>query len=179
MEWCLDKWGTARQFILLSLPRLLHPHYPVSPVELLGTGTRCRCRRTSLVTVVRSFNPATESRDILSNHLGIMPCTLESLPNELLDMIVSHLQLQPPSFLKLCSIPDRQLTKSEDKPLKNLSQCSRRFNCVVRPWLFICTCVDLDDLSAFLWFLWTARLTRRVRTVVVTTDNPWRDDHSC
>lgn len=111
-----------------------------------------------------------------------MPCTLESLPNELLDMVASYLHTHPPSLTKTHLTPDRQLIKSEDKPLKNLSQCSRRFNSVVQPWLFLCACLDLDKeaaLPAFLGFLWTARLTRRVYTIVVMTDSPWGDRDWC
>ncbi|KAJ5643843.1 uncharacterized protein N7484_006350 [Penicillium longicatenatum] len=100
-----------------------------------------------------------------------MSCTLELLPNELLDQIIFYLNTEPPSLGRLHQAPDRQITQSERKPLKHLAQCSSHLLALVRPRLFAHARLDLKDESAFRAFMFASDLGRYVSSLVAVTEN--------
>ncbi|KAJ6093203.1 hypothetical protein N7486_008492 [Penicillium sp. IBT 16267x] len=104
-----------------------------------------------------------------------MPCSLELLPNELLDQIIFHLNTEPPSLGRLHQAPDRQITQSQNKQLKHLAQCSSHLLDLVRPRLFAHACLDLKDESAFQAFMVASDLGRYVTSLVAITENTFRD----
>ncbi|KAF2190232.1 hypothetical protein K469DRAFT_682357 [Zopfia rhizophila CBS 207.26] len=69
---------------------------------------------------------------------------MESLPNELLIQITSHLDRKPPSITKFAHEPSSQLTCSDATPFKSLSQVSWRWRKVVLPSLFRYSRIELD-----------------------------------
>jgi hypothetical protein len=69
---------------------------------------------------------------------------MQSLPNELLAQIASHLADQPPSVTKFHHEPSTQLTYSNSTSLKALSQVSWKWRKVVLPILFQYARIALD-----------------------------------
>lgn len=61
---------------------------------------------------------------------------MDSLPNELLAQIATHLDTPPPSVTKFSYEPSLDLTYAEQTPLKSLSQVSWRLRRVTVPILF-------------------------------------------
>lgn len=70
---------------------------------------------------------------------------MESLPNELLIHIASHLDGPPPSITKFAHEPSMKLTRSIEAPLKSLSQVSWRWRKIVLPILFRYARIELDN----------------------------------
>ncbi|CBX96677.1 hypothetical protein LEMA_P109420.1 [Plenodomus lingam JN3] len=70
--------------------------------------------------------------------------TMDSLPNEILIQVASHLDINPPSISKFRHEPTPQLTISDAIPLKCLSQVSRRWRKIVLPILFRYCRIGLD-----------------------------------
>lgn len=98
-----------------------------------------------------------------------MPCSpLESLPNELLDQIISSLATSPPSPSRLNQPPTYRVTKdATTRDLKNLSLVSSSLLALVRPRLFVHACFDLRDEDDFFAFVAQAHLAQNVSSVVV------------
>ncbi|KAH7377862.1 hypothetical protein BKA66DRAFT_467376 [Pyrenochaeta sp. MPI-SDFR-AT-0127] len=69
---------------------------------------------------------------------------MNSLPNELLIQIASHLDTEPPSITKFAYEPTSELTCSNFTPLKFLSCASWRWRKIVLPILFRYTRISLD-----------------------------------
>ncbi|KAF7588163.1 hypothetical protein BBP40_006100 [Aspergillus hancockii] len=92
---------------------------------------------------------------------------LESLPNELLDEIVSNLSTAPPSSIKLHNPPSGNIAKSGTRDLKSLSRTSSRLLEVTRPRLFSHICFDLRDVDELLSFVSAQDLARYVTSAVV------------
>ncbi|KAJ5668745.1 hypothetical protein N7462_009815 [Penicillium macrosclerotiorum] len=96
-----------------------------------------------------------------------MASSLESLPNELLDQIISHLATDPPSWIRCRQEPDASITKSVNKSLKHLSVVSRGFTNLIRPWLFAHACLDFADEPAFSTFMVKSGLCQNVKSLVI------------
>jgi hypothetical protein len=69
---------------------------------------------------------------------------MDSLPNELLMQIASHLDTEPPSVVKISHEPSSDLTHSDATPLKDLSRVSWRLRKVVLSILFRYVRIPLD-----------------------------------
>ncbi|KAK1141661.1 hypothetical protein N8T08_008925 [Aspergillus melleus] len=93
--------------------------------------------------------------------------SFESLPNELLDEIISYLATSPPSAARLHQSPSARISRSDDRSLKNLARASSQILEVVRPRLFAHVCFDLEDVTEFLSFISTSDLGRYVTSIVV------------
>ena len=61
---------------------------------------------------------------------------LEILPNEILSLVLSQLDIRPPSLRNLRREPSTLITCSHVLPLKSLSLTCHRLRSVVLPWLF-------------------------------------------
>lgn len=92
--------------------------------------------------------------------------TLELLPNELLDQIISQLSTEPPSLGQLHHSPNLRLTDSPAKALKNLTLCSSRLLQLVRPWLFSHARLCLHDERDFHSFMINSNLGQHVTSLV-------------
>ncbi|KAI9045485.1 F-box domain protein [Aspergillus affinis] len=93
--------------------------------------------------------------------------SFELLPNELLDEIISCLATSPPSAARLHQPPSARISRSDDRPLKNLARASSQILEVVRPRLFAHACFDLENVPEFLSFISTSNLGRYVTSIVV------------
>lgn len=69
---------------------------------------------------------------------------MNSLPNELLIQIASHLELEPPSVIKFSNEPSLDLTSSSEAPLKALSLVSWHLRKIVLPILFSYSRINLE-----------------------------------
>ncbi|KAJ5467735.1 hypothetical protein N7475_005487 [Penicillium sp. IBT 31633x] len=99
--------------------------------------------------------------------------SLELLPNELLDQIISYLSTEPPSLGRLNQVPSLQLTQSSTQDLKHLVLCSRRLLQLVRPILFTHACLDLYDEPDFQSFMIKSNLCQYVVSLVaIDKDSP-------
>ncbi|KAK2745347.1 hypothetical protein FQN55_006252 [Onygenales sp. PD_40] len=95
--------------------------------------------------------------------------SIERLPNELLDQILSFLASDPaPSSQKLREIPSHSITSSPTTDLKNIARTSSRFLGLSQPRLFAHTRHELRDQDRFLDFLSENGLARHVQSVVVS-----------
>ncbi|KAL4785643.1 hypothetical protein BJX76DRAFT_346837 [Aspergillus varians] len=92
---------------------------------------------------------------------------IESLPNELLDEIISLLSSAPPSSSRLHQPPSAHITKSRNRDLKNLSLTCSRLLDLVRPHLFSHGFFELNDANDYLSFISGSELGRYVTSVVV------------
>jgi hypothetical protein len=107
-----------------------------------------------------------------------MSSALERLPNELLDQIISYLDIEPPSRTGIYQEPDQNITSSQNKCLKHLSQSCARLANLVRPILFAHARMVLPDEPAqFCWFTHKWDLARDIKsmTILVTDENIPRD----
>ncbi|KAI9928978.1 hypothetical protein ASPWEDRAFT_37097 [Aspergillus wentii DTO 134E9] len=93
--------------------------------------------------------------------------TLELLPNELLDHIISYLSSNHPSSGQLHQPPSFRIVKSHTRYLKNLSRVSSRLLELVRPQLFSHACFNVEDENKFLSFITQLDLARYVTSLVV------------
>lgn len=91
---------------------------------------------------------------------------LESLPNELLDQIISSLATSPPSVTRLSQPPTYRITRGVTRDLKHLSLVSSGLCALVRPHLFVHACFDLKDQDQFFAFIAQADLAQNVSSVV-------------
>ncbi|EEQ90933.1 hypothetical protein RJZ56_007731 [Blastomyces dermatitidis] len=95
--------------------------------------------------------------------------SIETLPNELLNHVLSYLSSgPPPSAGKLRQIPAHNITSSTTIDLKNVSRTSSRFRALARPFLFTHTHHELRDQERFLDFLRRHELAPHVRSVLVS-----------
>lgn len=69
---------------------------------------------------------------------------METLPNEILIQITTHLDSPAPSVVKFAHEPSTTLTESKVTPLKNLSRVSWRWRKIVLPILFRYSRIPLD-----------------------------------
>jgi hypothetical protein len=69
---------------------------------------------------------------------------MDTLPNELLLQIASHLDTAPPSITKFSHEPSSDLAFSDQTPLKNLSRVSWRLRKIALPVLFHYARIPLD-----------------------------------
>jgi hypothetical protein len=98
-----------------------------------------------------------------------MSSPLERLPNELLDQIVSYLDIVPPSQARLHQEPNQDITISQNKSLKHLRQSCSRLATLVRPCLFAHACLVLrDEPAQFCMFVLKWGLDRYIKSIVVT-----------
>ncbi|OJJ51681.1 hypothetical protein ASPZODRAFT_448168 [Penicilliopsis zonata CBS 506.65] len=97
---------------------------------------------------------------------------LESLPNELLDQILSYLVTEPPSSTRFHATPSAQVVRSETRDLKNFSLVSSRLLATVRPYLFTHVCFDLGYEASVASFIEQWGLARYVVSLVVTVSAP-------
>lgn len=95
--------------------------------------------------------------------------SLHALPNELLIQIASHLDIEAPSIRKFAHEPSTELTVSESKPLKNLSQVSWRWRKIVVPVLFKYVQLPLDRNPQ--WVPLDARLIESMQGQLSTLSN--------
>ncbi|PYI10427.1 hypothetical protein BO78DRAFT_394178 [Aspergillus sclerotiicarbonarius CBS 121057] len=91
---------------------------------------------------------------------------LDTLPNELLDQIISNLSSSPPSLAEVHKPPCMRLTTSRTRDLKNLSRTSFRLLELVRPQLFAHACFNIKDVADFLSFISRLSLGRYVMSIV-------------
>ncbi|OJI85302.1 hypothetical protein ASPTUDRAFT_54948 [Aspergillus tubingensis CBS 134.48] len=91
---------------------------------------------------------------------------LESLPNELLDQIISELSASPPSQSRVHKPPCMRITTSRTRDLKNLARTSSRLLELVRPHLFAHACFDIKDVADFVSFITSLDLGRYVISIV-------------
>jgi hypothetical protein len=95
--------------------------------------------------------------------------SLNALPNELLIQIASHLDVDAPSVAKFAHEPSTELTESDYKALKNLSQVCWRWRKVVVPLLFSAIRVPLDRNPQ--WVPLDARLIESMQSQLSTLSN--------
>lgn len=114
--------------------------------------------------------------------------SLETLPNELLDEIISYIATSPPSVARLHQPPSVRISRSDDRSLKNFARSSSRILGVVRPRLFAHAYFGLDDVTEFLSFVSALNIERYVTSIVIqcsqSTDRTadsfwWRQVLSC
>ncbi|GAT23524.1 F-box domain protein [Aspergillus luchuensis] len=91
---------------------------------------------------------------------------LESLPNELLDQIISEVSASPPSQSRVHKPPCMRITTSRTRDLKNLARTSSRLLELVRPHLFAHACFDIKDVADFVSFITRLDLGRYVISIV-------------
>ncbi|RMJ23683.1 F-box domain protein [Aspergillus sp. HF37] len=94
--------------------------------------------------------------------------SVERLPDELLDHILSYLPSDPPSPAGLYRSPRLNIASSDSKDLKNASLVSRRLRELVLPSLFSHACLGLESEDEFLSFISRSGLARYVKSIVVT-----------
>jgi hypothetical protein len=94
---------------------------------------------------------------------------MQSLPNELLAQIASHLDHESPSITKFIHEPSGQLTQSDCTPLKNLSLVSWRWRKIVLPILFRYSRISLDDEPQ--WVPMDARLVDSMQEQLTKLSN--------
>lgn len=100
---------------------------------------------------------------------------LTTLPNELLDHILSHLSTDPPpSSRNFRELPSHSLTASSDAPLKNISRVDKRCRALSLPRVFAHSRYELRYQTQFLDFLRQNDLGRHVKTVVVSVRTVYR-----
>ncbi|RAL01745.1 uncharacterized protein BO80DRAFT_454747 [Aspergillus ibericus CBS 121593] len=92
--------------------------------------------------------------------------SLNTLPAELLDQIISDLSSLPPSLAKVHRTPCTRLTASRSRDLKSLSRTSWRLLELVRPQLFAHACFNIKDVAGFLSFISRLNLGRYVMSIV-------------
>lgn len=99
---------------------------------------------------------------------AVAAAPLESLPNELLDQIISCLAISPPSPSRLNEPPTHRITKdATTRDLKSLALVSSRLLALVRPRLFVHACFDLKEADGFFAFVAQAGLAQNVSSLVV------------
>jgi hypothetical protein len=91
---------------------------------------------------------------------------MESLPNELLIQIATHLDLSPPSTKKFAHEPSSHLTSVAEISLKPLSQVSWRWRKIVLPILFHYSRIPLDNHPQ--WVPIDARLIEDMQGHLIT-----------
>lgn len=97
-----------------------------------------------------------------------MSSALERLPNELLDQIISYLDIEPPSRAGIYQEPDQNITTSKNKCLKHLSQSCARLANFVRPILFVHARVVLpDEPWRFSSFVQKWELARGIKSITL------------
>lgn len=95
--------------------------------------------------------------------------TVFSLPNELLDHVLSFLSPDsPPSLHKLREIPDHSISTSPARHLKAASRTASRLHMLSRPYLFAHSRFELRDQDRFLAFLQQHDLRHHVRSLVIS-----------
>ncbi|KAL4884622.1 hypothetical protein BJY04DRAFT_181623 [Aspergillus karnatakaensis] len=99
--------------------------------------------------------------------------SIELLPNELLDEIISFLSSTPPSLTRLHQPPVESITKSRTRDLKNLSLTCSHLRNLVRSRLFAHGRCELDLANEYLSFVSESDLSRCVTSVVVTLNHPF------
>ncbi|RAK84633.1 F-box domain protein [Aspergillus costaricaensis CBS 115574] len=98
--------------------------------------------------------------------MSLSQSPLESLPNELLDQIISELSASPPSQSRVHKPPCMRITTSRTRDLKNLARTSSRLRELVRPHLFAHACFDIKDVADFVSFITSLDLDRYVISIV-------------
>ncbi|KAJ5390288.1 uncharacterized protein N7496_001356 [Penicillium cataractarum] len=94
--------------------------------------------------------------------------SLERLPTELLDLIISYLDIEPPSYTQLHPEPDPNITVVEHTSLKHLYQSCSCLATLVRPYLFAHARVVLDyEPSEFYSFVREWNLARYIKSITV------------
>lgn len=115
-------------------------------------------------------------KSLANRHVSlVMSSALERLPNELLDLIVSYLAIEPPSQAQAHRPPTRYCTRSQTRNLKHLAQSSSQILHLVRPRLFTHACLELEDELDFISFIIQSGLGRYVTSLVATTVNASAD----
>ncbi|KAH7384051.1 hypothetical protein DE146DRAFT_636199 [Phaeosphaeria sp. MPI-PUGE-AT-0046c] len=94
---------------------------------------------------------------------------MESLPNELLIQIATHLDSEAPSSTKFAHEPSPHLTESDTSPLKLLSLVSWRWRKIVLPILFCHSRIALDTEPQ--WVPVDARLVDSMQTQLSNLSN--------
>ncbi|KAL4866148.1 hypothetical protein BDV12DRAFT_187659 [Aspergillus spectabilis] len=96
---------------------------------------------------------------------------IESLPNELLDEIISFLTSTPPSLARLHQPPADSIANSRNRDLKSLSLTCSRLLSLVRPQLFAHGCFELEHGNKYLSFISEMELGRYITSVVVKAND--------
>ncbi|WEW59143.1 hypothetical protein PRK78_004612 [Emydomyces testavorans] len=97
------------------------------------------------------------------------PPTLFSLPNELLDHVLSFLSPNvAPSLHNLRELPDHNISASPIRNLKAASRTSSRLRVLSLPYLFSHARYELRDQDRFLSFLRMHSLNLHVRSLVIS-----------
>ncbi|EEP75326.1 predicted protein [Uncinocarpus reesii 1704] len=97
------------------------------------------------------------------------PTALFSLPNELLDHILSFLSPNTsPSRHNLREIPDHNISASPTSDLKAVARTASRLRALSRPFLFAYSRYELRDQDRFLLFLQRYSLSHHVRSLVIS-----------
>ena len=114
---------------------------------------------------------------------------LDDLPPELLQMILSYLDVQPASTTKLYEEPTITSTDSVHQPLKNFSQTCDKYRSLISPYLFRFSTIQCSDsvlqasevaefygltpldnrVQDFLEFIRQQCLSQRVQSLVIST----------
>ncbi|PYH45489.1 uncharacterized protein BP01DRAFT_423284 [Aspergillus saccharolyticus JOP 1030-1] len=103
--------------------------------------------------------------------MASQPACLETLPNELLDEIVSYLLVVTPSEINFHHQPALNVTSSSTPNLKNVAQVSSRLLEIVRPRLYGHCRLNDDELDDFLNFVASHELERHITSLVVMLGN--------
>lgn len=96
------------------------------------------------------------------------PMSIHSLPNELIDHILSFLLVDPPSSNNLRQIPNHTISSSSSADLKNVSRTSRLFRELSRVYLFSHCRYELRDQDRYLAFIEQHDLESHVESVVIS-----------
>jgi hypothetical protein len=94
---------------------------------------------------------------------------MDALPNELLLQISSDLDFLPPSIVKFAHEPSPDLTRSDQIPLKALSQVSWKWRKIILPMLFKYSRITLDNAPQ--WVPIDARLIETMQSQLSRLSN--------
>ncbi|KAF2706027.1 hypothetical protein K504DRAFT_89551 [Pleomassaria siparia CBS 279.74] len=116
-----------------------------SPIFFFGSSHPMTCtpHKSSVCISLLISDRNTEGQEPVNKtpHFNI---NMDSLPNELLIQVATHLDIPPPSITKFAHEPSSTLTDSPSSPLKSLSQVCWRWRKVTLPILFHYSRVSLD-----------------------------------
>jgi hypothetical protein len=159
-----------------------NPSYIIFP-SLLGILFESR---TGLRTTTAFENSEDQDVTHLPNMEPDPKASLESLPAELYDEVLSYLDVDPPSYAEVPIYLNLECLESSVSPLKSISLLSHRWRLVSLPRLFrharVCLSPRVQDVSgggedeileSFLRFFGIYGLERYLQSIVVYSEQSW------
>ncbi|KAI9730820.1 MAG: hypothetical protein M1834_005538 [Cirrosporium novae-zelandiae] len=97
-------------------------------------------------------------------------CYILRMPSEILDMIVDHIDIEPPSIRNFYEATTHKATQSECQDIKNLSFTCRVLRAIALPQLFRALRIEFGDISKVFENLHLFNVHRRykVRSICLT-----------